>query len=471
LSYAHRNRLATALVALLALAGASALVAHVGLTEGAKYGFVFMGVVAVAAAGYLIWRTEPHYTFTLAILLAPFAGNWQRLGISGELAPERIVLAAGIITVLFRGPGMRERLALRLEGVHWVLALVALYSVISAAFAGTLLERAPGIELIETFGMFPFLVFTLAPVVYPTARERATLLAGLVGLGTYLSLTTLFEITGPKSLVFPSYISDPNYGIHYGYGRGPFVEAVSNGFGLYLCALACFIAIRVWRARWARRYAAATGVLCLVGTLLTFERSVWISTIAATLVLLMTERRTRRLLIPALIAGAVLVGSAFLLIPGLSSKVSTRANDKQTVWDRQNLDRTALNMINAKPLFGFGWSRYLADSGPYVQLSPNIPLTAENKDVHSIVLTYAVELGLVGVTLWTIAVLMGVGGALLSRGPPDLQPWRITLLALFVFFVIQENFVPPAVFQNLCLWLWAGVVWAARYPRAESGAA
>jgi O-antigen ligase len=172
-------------------------------------------------------------------------------------------------------------------------------------------------------------------------------------------------------------------------------------------------------------------------------------------------------LIPALIAAAVLVGGAFLLIPGLSSKVTTRANDRQTVWDRQNLNHTALNMIKARPLFGFGWSRYLADSRQYVQQSPNIPLTAETKNVHSIVLTYGVELGLVGLMLWIVALLMGVGGALLTRGPPDLQPWRVALLALFVFFVIQENFVPPAVFQNLGIWLWAGVVWAARYPRPQ----
>jgi O-antigen ligase len=465
LSFAHRTRLAAAFAALLGLAGASVLAAHIGLTETAKYGFVLMGVVAVVAAGYLVWHAEPRYTFTLAVLLAPLAGNWQQLGVSGELAPERLVLAAGILTVLLRGPGIRDRPALRLEGVHWLLALTALYAVISAAFAGTLLQTAPGIELVETFGIFPFLVFTLAPVVFPTSRERATLLKGLVGLGTYLALTTLLEITGPKSLVFPSYISNPNYGIHYGFGRGPFVEAVSNGFGLYLCALACFVAVRTWRSRSRRVYAGVVGVLCLLGALLTFERSVWISTIAASLVLLLAARSTRRLLIPALVAAAVLVGAAFLLIPGLSSKVSTRANDRQTVWDRQNLNHTALNMIKARPLLGFGWSRYLADSHPYIQQSPNIPLTAETKNVHSIVLTYGVELGLVGLTLWILALLMGVGGALRTRGPPDLQPWRLALLALFVFFVIQENFVPPAVFQNLGIWLWAGVVWAAHYPR------
>jgi O-antigen ligase len=468
--YLYLTRRSAALVALfatVAIGAIGALALHFGLTEAAKYGFVAMGGLAIIAGTYLIWHAEPHYTFTFAVLLAPFAGNWQQLGVSGELAPERLILLAGIVTVLLRGPGIRDRPPLRLEGVHWVLAIVSVYALISALFAGTLLEKAPGIELVETFGIFPFLVFTVAPVVFPTARERATLMKGLVALGAYLSLTTIFEITGPSSLVFPSYISNPNYGIHFGYGRGPFVEAVSNGFGLYVCALACFIAIKMWGSSWARVYAGTVGVLCLIGSMFTFERSVWISTIIASLVLLLTARSTRRILVPALVGGAMLVGATLLLVPGLSSKVSTRAGDQQTIWDRQNLDHTAFNMIRAHPLFGFGWSRYLADSGPYIQQRPDIPLTAEAKNVHSIVLTYAVELGLIGVTLWIIAVLMGVGGALLTRTPPDLQPWRATLLALFVFFAIQENFVPPAVFQNLCLWLWAGVVWGARYQRSQ----
>jgi hypothetical protein len=76
-----------------------------------------------------------------------------------------------------------------------------------------------------------------------------------------------------------------------------------------------------------------------------------------------------------------------------------------------------------------------------------------------------VELGLIGLVLWILVVLMGVGGGLLTRGPPSLEPWRAGLLALFVLFVVVQNAVPPSqVFDSLALWLWAGVVWRARYP-------
>jgi O-antigen ligase len=465
--YAVRTYLTIGFAASLILALSLGFALRFGFTDAAELAALVLTLIAVGSAAYIVWSAEPRYTFTLAIVLAPFAGNWQQLGISGDLAPERLLIIGGVLTVLLRGPGIRDRPRLRFEWVHWVLALVAVYALASALFAGTLFQTASALELIETFGILPFLVFTVAPVVFPTARERSTLLKGFVALGVYLSLTTLFEITGPKSLVFPSYISNPHYGIHFGKGRGPFADAVANGFGLYVCALACVIAVYQWRGRGWRIFAGAVAVLCLVGTLLTLERSVWIGALAASLVALLVTRSTRRLLIPAILIGGLAVGGALVVIPGLSAKVSTRAADRETVWARDNLERIAVNMVEARPLFGFGWARYPGDNGPYVQQSANIPLTATNINLSSYVEVYAVELGLVGAALWILAVLMGVGGALVGRGPPDLQAWRLALLALFVFFAVIQNFVPPTVFANLCLWLWAGVVWAGRYPSIE----
>src|SRR5665811_88823 len=228
---AVRTRIPFALIAgalLLALAGAP----RVGVSRTT----LAVGLVAlafVASAGYLIWTAKPCQVFTVAIMLAPFSGNWQAMGIPGTIAPDRLLVAGGILTVLLRGPAIRDRPPLRMRAVHWALVLAAAYAFSSAFFSHTLFHKVPGLRLVEAFGLIPFLAFTLAPVVFPTARERAVLLKGLVVLGGYLSLTTLLEMMGPKSLVFPRYILDPNYGIHVGRGRGPFADAVANGFGLY----------------------------------------------------------------------------------------------------------------------------------------------------------------------------------------------------------------------------------------------
>lgn len=466
--YAHRARLTIGLGALLSLA--YLLQTQVGFSKTSLVA-ALAALLVLGSCAYLVWCAEPRHTFTLAIVIAPLAGNWQEIGIPGQLAPERLLLAAGILTVLLRGPGIRERGPLRLAAVHWLLALTAAYAAASALFAGTLLQKAPGLELIEIFGVLPFLVFTLGPVVFPTARERATLLKGFVGLGAYLSLTTLFEMTGPKALVFPRYILDPSYGIHFGRGRGPFADAVANGFALYACAVACMIGVYLWRSRGWRIFAGVVAVLCLLGTLLTLERSIWISALAASTVALLAAPVTRRLAVPALLSAASVVVVALLLIPGLSAQVTHRANDKQSVWDRQNLEHTALRMIRARPLFGFGWARYRQESAPYLRQSADYPLTAANEELSSYVQAYAVELGLVGLLLWILALLSGIGGALASRGPPDLQAWRLGLLAIFAFFAIMQNFVPPTVFANLCLWMWAGVVWSARYSRETASVA
>jgi O-antigen ligase len=454
-----------ALLALLALALAAQR------TSNSLVASVVLVLALLCALAYLAWNATPHHVFTLAIVLAPFAGNWEQLGVPGALALERLLLAVGILTVVLRAPAARDRPRLHFEPVHWLLLLTAAYATGSAFVSGTLFERAPGIQLFETFGILPFLVFTLAPVVYPTARERAVLLQGLMALGAYLGVTTLLEMAGGRDLVFPRYIADPNYGLHFGRGRGPFADAVANGFGLFAGVLASYVALRTWRSPFWRVFAAIVAALCLVGTLLTLERSVWIATVAGLLALVLAAGRGRRALLPVAGLSVVAVALAFVVVPGLADKVSERGENRQSVWDRKNLAHTGVAMVEARPLLGVGWARFGETNDPYIEQSPDYPLTASDNVLHSVVLTYAVELGLIGALLWIAAILLGVGGALVRRGPPALDPWRAGLLALLVFFAIQETFVPPTVFQNLCLWLWAGVVWAGSESRRAGAAA
>jgi O-antigen ligase len=418
-------------------------------------------VLVLPAVGYLALAVDPAALLTLAVVLTPFAGNWQQLGIPGILAPDRLLIAATIVLVVFRAVTGRGDPLPQLRPVHYVLALAVLWAVASALVSHTLFDRASLLKIVEAYGVFPFLIFYLAPIIYTTPRRRQWLLGALVVLGAYLGLTVLFEMAGPHSLVWPKYILDPHYGIHGGRGRGPFADAVANGFGLYVCALASCIAASQWRGK-ARIAAGLVAVLCFVGTLLTLERSVWTGVAVATVVTLISFARLRRVAFPVIVASAAAVLLALVLIPGLSAKVSTRASDQGPVWDRENLTVAALNMVSARPLLGFGWSRFQATSGPYFRQSQNYPLTATNIDIHNYFLTYAVELGLVGLLIWLTGLLMGGFGALSTRAPPEFAPWRMAFLAVAVCFLLVANSVPPTVFQNEVFWLWAGVLWSGR---------
>jgi O-antigen ligase len=178
----------------------------------------------------------------------------------------------------------------------------------------------------------------------------------------------------------------------------------------------------------------------------------------------------RRYIVVILPVGAVAVIAALFLIPGLHERVDQRVNDQRTTWDRKNLNRAAENMVLARPLLGFGWGTFQARSGPYFEQSPDYPLTNTTGEVHNVFLSNAAELGLVGTSLWLLALVLGVGGAIFVRGPPELYPWRIGLLAITVMWLIVCNLIPMVqAFPNQVLWLWAGVVWPWRY--AWDGAA
>lgn len=430
-----------------------------------------VGVLGLISAAVLVWRVHPAYTFSAAILLTPFAGNWPQLGLPGPLSPDRLLFVGAIVSVLLRAPPVALRSRLRISGAHCLLAVVLVYALLSALLAGTFFDRGGFLLILDTFGILPFLTFLVAPIAFRTEAQRQVLLGTLVGLGAYVGLTVVFDMAQLDALVYPKYILDPDAGLHPGRGRGPFVDPVACGLALYTCAVACAIAVASWRTGRMRAVAVAVGLLCAVGTFLSLERSVWIGAVVGTAFAMVAIRGLRRYFIPLVLAVAVAIIATLTLVPGLSEQVSERANDKGTLWDRQNLNRAAVNMVNAKPLTGFGWSGFLAHGEDYFQQASDYPLTASKGiGLHNTPLTYAVELGLIGLALWLLGLILGVGSALATRGAPDLLPWRVGLMAVAIATLVVMNAVPPTAWANRSLWLLAGAVYGGRYlvPRAGS---
>ena len=232
-------------------------------------------------------------------------------------------------------------------------------------------------------------------------------------------------------------------------------------------------------------------VVCLFGSFLTFERGVWIGAVAGVLVAAVLAREARRWLLAGIPLCALAVAVVLALVPSLHSTATSRLNSIYPVWDRENQTVAALNMIQTKPLFGFGFDNWANTAAPYFRLGANRLLTgfpssvgnasagsasSDNSTgssdasgsvglgqvegaVHDSYLSYAVELGLVGATLWLASVLWGLGSAVFSRDrDPDLRAWRLGLVAVGVCFLVLCA-VDPLLpnFTPLILWTWAGV--------------
>jgi O-antigen ligase len=233
-----------------------------------------------------------------------------------------------------------------------------------------------------------------------------------------------------------------------------------NGLALYVCAASSAIALATWTNRRKRIAAAAVLFLCVLGLLFTLTRSVWAATVAATVLTLASAPGLRRFLLPVTVGTLTLVLLALTVLPGFDSSVKSRTDNQLTVWERRNVDAAALNMVSHRPLLGFGIGRFNDDNTDYFTLQNDIPMFVTTQiALHNVFLLMAVELGLIGATLFAASFLGVVGMALFRRGPPELRPWRIGLLAIAIYWVVGAQFVPLGqVFPNMIVWLWAGVV-------------
>jgi O-antigen ligase len=478
-------------VAAAALAAAVATVV-VTADRGALPLLLVLGLLGLASFAYLAWNVDPAWTLTASILLSIFGAYWGQLGPLGyfPVTPDRMLLVAGVLALALRAPGARDRDrgALRIEPVHVLLGVTLAFAVVSGLASETFLSNSGFFRLFDRFGIAPFLMFTIAPLAFPTARHRRIFLAALAALGAYLGLTALFEAAGPRALVFPSYIVNPDLGYHLGRARGPFLEAEANGIALFVCGIAAIVASITWRDRpLVRMLCWLIAALALAGCLYTLSRAVWLGAGVAAVLTLLAFRQLRPLLVPAVIGLVAMVGLSLALIPGLAASVNERKNDESSLWDRENLNSAAMRAVEDKPLLGVGWGRFTSVGDTYFWQSADRPLTAvgpqscdslpasarQRNDgtrppctipVHNAYLSNAAELGLIGVTLWIAATLAGIGGAIVGRGPPELWSWRAGLFAIAVMSSIVIFFTPlEGPFSPVVLWTWAGILWGTRY--------
>jgi putative inorganic carbon (hco3(-)) transporter len=453
------------------LAGLAALAAIYKVTPDRLRGHWLIVTPVLILAGVLVvrrlWDLPPAPTMCAAIALTIFSGAWSQIGLGG-LPFDRLLIVIVLLQFLLRAPGVAHLPRLQVRNVHLLMALAVMYVMASAIAAGTLTNETGFLSLVDQFGMVPFLMFLLAPAVFPGQRERNLLLATLVGLGAYLGFTAIFESLGPHALVFPRYILNVDAELPGERAGGPFQSSVAEGFATFACAVAAVIAFVQWHGQRRRYLAAIVAVACISGCFVTLERGVWIAAVAATLVTGLATRAGRRWLTPGVLACAMAIGGALVVSPALAQKTSHRASDQMSVWDRQNQTSAGLRMVAAKPLLGFGWDRYTTDSLEYFRQTATYPMdgytlsgTGEPEralPLHDTYLSYAVELGLVGALLWLIVLVWGVGGSIFGSGAADLRRWKLGLLAIVVFFLVVGFFDPyQAPFATLLLWVWAGV--------------
>jgi len=407
-----------------------------------------------------------------------FSANSRLLGF--PIGPDRLLLGAGLILLVVDArPWSRVRL--RWRGVHTLLLVFLAWVVVSAVWFGSWRARLAQFAVLDRL-LVPFVLFAIAPVIFGDRRSRDLLIKTLAVLAIYLGFTAVFEIVGPHALVFPRYILDPSVGIQFGRARGPFVESEADGMTMAMAAFAAGLGLARFRGGWRLVCALACGIAA-VGVLLTLTRSVWIGASAAVLAMFILAPALRKFLIPLVISGVIGVLALLATVPGLSDSVSGRADSAGPVYDRLNTNAAALRVIEAHPLFGIGWSEFIAQAADWVRQAPNYPITAIHIEVHNVFLGRAAELGLIGAALFVLCLLAGPVAAVFRRGPahepgqtndcaPDRGAWRIVMLGTGIVWLSAALVSPlPYPLPNSLLWLVAGITSAGYISRPAAGRA
>jgi putative inorganic carbon (HCO3(-)) transporter len=440
----------TAIAVLAAAAAAPRLGSGSRAFELLAFGLAGVMTLVVAAVAL-----SPAWLLSIGLALSIFSGNWKYMHVPGPL--DRLVVAVAIAAIILRSFFDPDAPRIEIRRLHWLLALLTLYTLGSAAWAGTLFHHDAFFALLDRLGIEPFLLFLVAPSAFTTADDRRILLVTLTVIGGYLGLLAIFEVIGPHALVFPRYINNPGLGLHYGRARGPFLEAGADGLAMFSSAVASAMLIAEGRGRTARSALILVIGLCVLGIILSETRQVWLGAAAGGIIVCLLEPRLRRRLPVGLILTAALVGALYYGVPTLKTQLKTRTDDQRSLWDRYNSDEAALRMFESRPLLGFGWFEFPDQSSRYYHVARTYPLT-DVAEVHNVVLSNAAEIGFVGAAMWLIVVFIGMLTPVMRRGPPQLRPWVLAGLAIAIAWFVQSNFAPVTyAFDNYVPWVFAAI--------------
>lgn len=421
---------------------------------------VALAVLGVATV-YLVSRYSPTVLLSLTVAAEAFSGNWKYMKV--PLPLDRLIFAAGIASLVLGGAAMWSERKLRLQAVHFCLLGLAAYGLCSAIYGGTITTSLGFFALLDRFGWIPFLMFTLAPLLFGTERQRNVLLVIMVAFGFYISLTAVFEGLRLTKLVFPHYITNTSLGITTGRARGPFLNGEADGMGMFFCAACSAIALTRWKSALARWLCVAVICLSSAGIFFTLTRAVWIGAVFGVVCASLLDARVRKIALRA--AALVLVGvAAALAVPHIRHRVIDRVTTQSSIWDRLNTFAAAGRLIRDHPIFGIGWERFVTVGPSAMRQSPNYPLTGIGLEIHNVFLSHVTELGIVGGGLWILAFCWVSFNAGIRPCSAELYPWRVAFLAFFGMFLAVAMAAPLADPQaNLIFWMMGGLVAMERY--------
>lgn len=398
-----------------ALAGAAtvaALASLAGVLAAVQPLAALVPIAAIALVALAFLAPVTH--LTLFLIATAVVGFELQRGFSGHFLPSDALFVTGLlraVLVLFRQRIEPRRLAVA------ALVLAFMLAVLLQLAHGIRAGNDPAYAAAEARVLLAFgtLLIAMPIVADPVGRRR--LAAGLVVVGLLLGVWGLAQwslgIIGANNInlgVRPSadFATSGSGQLHgglYGYPVAVVMSAGALLSGVW----------RAWKVRLALGAVLATNLTCLF---LTYERTFWLTTIAALGFVIVKLGRGRRFraLVATLTAALVLLGLLATASPQNLTALRDRVlsldqgqNDSSVRYRIVETDHLLATKIAPQPFLGWGLGNFLHWGQPWAQVPPRSTWFAHNGYLWMIW-----KMGIIGAAL-LFALL---GWAIVTRAPP-----------------------------------------------------
>jgi len=457
------DTLTLALVAALA-AGLAAL--SVAVPQLMPWSFVALG----AGALLLYWSIKWEVTaWTWVWVLSYGLLNWPswRVELTGffNLTVPRMLFGAALAAFLLHYVVRRPPLGLN-RALIWVMLGLLVCCGASATATGwrartAEVASAPYFRFIGSL-VLPFAMFFMVYVATSSQKQIRWALIALTAYGWYalyigyLQYAAIMGAESFRSLIWPGYINDPSYGIHFDRARGAFAGAPTQAVFLVL-----LFYVNLFLLRHAR---GGFRALCLVQAILippaiffTGVRSAYVAFLLCGVVWCLVAGKGR-------FGGFKLTGAAVVLLAGVLvfwpklARTQRRLGgvaQRGPVVARLILLEQTWQIVRRHPFTGVGFGHFVdaqvqlrRDPGSLAGMSYGVLVE------HNLFLNMAAETGLIGLSL-TVAVfvlLFGQSRRLYRRLPPPAPAGRaepmLSRAFVALFWVALVNYITDAMFRD-----------------------
>ncbi|MDP8230594.1 MAG: O-antigen ligase family protein [Candidatus Gorgyraea atricola] len=411
--------------------------------------------------------------------------KYQKLNFAGSIMPaismERILFAflIGIFIIeVFSG---KLKIS-RFTGIEYVMLLFCLFALISMFWTGSLIRAGGKLNIgqLLTGYIFPFSMFFISKNVYDNAKKREGFIKFVMLIGLYLVCTAFLEHFHINRLIWPRYILDPSFGIHFERARGPFVQGAVNGtvLGFVLVSSFYFLLHRNKRDLW-RTCSRVLLILSPIAIFFTYTRAAWVGALAGfSLILLFILKQGKKMstLVIIILCIGIFIGLGFFLDDSVVSLSSERAFDESPVHDRLNLYIAMINMFKEHPILGVGFGKFTEFSKNYFKNVDGIHFQAVGLSGHDSFAGVLAEMGILGFSLIASVYLLILRSSIrlyknLKKDAKDTQ-LVIVFWAFMIVFIVNSVFIEMKFFEfvSSMFFVFAGIIcaWERNYAAARA---